>query len=232
VLLEAYVSASWPFDEPPPRLASPEGIDLWRIDLGGPAERIERLAGHLDGEERERAARLATAELARRFAARRGGLREVLARYAGCEPREVSFVRGPTGRPFLVRPRVEGLEFSASDSGDLALVAVAVGRPIGVDLERRRPVERAEEIAARWFEPMERARFLERATVAGTDRAFLEHWTRLEAVVKARGAGIFATGAGRADGIEPILEFEPREGYLAALASLPGPASLRWWSAP
>src|SRR5207237_9401676 len=89
------------------------------------------------------------------------------------------------------------MHFSISDSGDLALVAIA-RREVGVDLERvrRRPV------AAR-------------AAPLGT-RAFFERWTRFEATGKALGTGLLRRR--RDDGALACASVDVGRGFAAAVA--------------
>lgn len=223
-----------------PRFSAPGGptpgggVDVWRVDLALHAEAVEPLRALLSGEEQQRAARLADPDVARRFVVRRGRLRQILARAVGAEPAALRYERGRHGRPHLVG-MASPPEFSATDSADLALVAVARDVAVGVDVERLRPVEQAETIARRWLPPGERAAWQELVPRLGRDRAFLWFWTRLEARVKRRGRGIFdaqreGSAADLAATPEPWM-FEPRPGFVAALCG-PGPAArVRWWDA-
>jgi len=86
-----------------------------------------------------------------------------------------------------------GLEFSLAHAGDRALVAVAWGVPVGVDLEALR--------TDREFEAMARTVFSEAEQVAlagapAGEKVALFHrvWTRKEAWLKARGTGFTFQG--------------------------------------
>jgi 4'-phosphopantetheinyl transferase len=85
----------------------------------------------------------------------------------------------PHGRPSVVGPN---LDVSVSHSGDLALVAVADGVRVGVDIELIRPFEFVS-LMDHVCDPSERAGVTDGA-------AFLRQWTRKEAVVKATGDGM------------------------------------------
>ena len=117
-------------------------------------------------------------------------LRELLGGLTGASPDGVELATGDEGKPFL--PEARELCFSLSHSGSLAGVAVAAGREVGIDLERLRPVKRADLIAARAMSPDER-RALGEAS-AGDDRshAFLRSWVANEALVKAWGRSVAA----------------------------------------
>jgi 4'-phosphopantetheinyl transferase len=146
----------------------PEPVEIWTVSLDPPEGEVRRLYGLLSPGERERAGQSPFAPRKRRYVARQGALREILARYLGLPPAQVPLARSNGGKP-VVAGRDE-LRFSVSDSGDLALVAVA-RREVGVDVERvrGRPVS-------------------DRSSL-GTE-AFFERWTKLEAVGKARGTGL------------------------------------------
>lgn len=135
--------------------------------------------------------------------------RALLAAYAGVSA--VELAPALHGKPRLARG---DLEFNLSHSGAHALLALARGTPVGVDLERReRRVAREAALIARCFDVDEAAAI---ARAEDPRDALLRAWCAKEALVKAIGRGI-AYGLRRvrltwADG-------EPR------LAALEGPAS-------
>jgi 4'-phosphopantetheinyl transferase len=119
----------------------------------------------------------------------RAPLRGVLAAYLGIEPAQVMLTDGEFGRPALAITHDPSIGFNWSHSGTHALVAVARRIAPGIDLERRRPRERALEIAERYFSADESAH-LATLPVEQRSAAFLELWTAKEAVLKALGRGI------------------------------------------
>jgi 4'-phosphopantetheinyl transferase len=87
---------------------------------------------------------------------------------------------GERGKPLLA-----GAEFNISHSGSFVLCAVSDDGPVGVDIERVRPLD-VDELAtffsaAQW-----------RTIVAAADphRQFFTLWTQLESVLKADGGGL------------------------------------------
>ena len=78
-----------------------------------------------------------------------------------------------------------------SHADGVALYAVTRGRDVGVDIERIRADMASERIAARFFSPREVAA-LRALRPDRQGEAFFTCWTRKEAYVKARGAGITA----------------------------------------
>ena len=146
--------------------------------------------------ERERADRFATPELTRRWTNARAALRHVLAAHAGVDVAGVRIGRAaclhcgePHGKPYLAEPSGTGLRFNLSHSGTLALIAVAAGREVGIDVEERRPGRRAEGIASRWFTPAE-AEHLHALGDAAGEAEFYRLWARKEAYLKATAAGL------------------------------------------
>jgi 4'-phosphopantetheinyl transferase len=84
---------------------------------------------------------------------------------------------------------VAEIHFNLAHTGDLALIALTRVGPVGVDVERVRPMENADDLVARFFSPREDKLF---QTVAADEKpaAFFNLWTRKEALLKATGEGI------------------------------------------
>ncbi len=158
-------------------------IDLWIWSLAPPEARQAELRQHLDEEEQLRAARFLRPRDRLHFEAARGRMREILAGYLDRRPTDLRFQTGPHGKPFLHAAPA----FNLSHSDGWAALAVGGTEPLGVDIERFRPVER--DLAKRFFSPAENA---ELATLSKADRpaGFFRCWTRKEALVKALGTGL------------------------------------------
>jgi 4'-phosphopantetheinyl transferase len=171
-----------------------EPVEIWVVPLDPPENELRRLHGLLSEEERRRAGGPPFAPRKRRYVARQGALREILARYAAVPPERLELVRSNRGKPMVAG--AGSLRFSVSDSADLALVAVA-RREVGVDVEevRRRAAS-------------------ERAAI-GTE-TFFEGWTRLEATGKALGTGLLRPR--NRDGKLACASLDVGPGYAAAVA--------------
>jgi 4'-phosphopantetheinyl transferase len=166
-------------------------VDVWSAWLGGDPDPAPDL---LDTRERSRAERFLSRRDRARYVARHVFLRQVLSGYLDEAPERIEMRVTPAGRP-LLDPRWH-LDISTSHDDGLALIAVARGRRVGIDVERVRPIEEAHDLAESHMTARERA-WLE-AHPAGASRAFLELWTRKEAVVKVLGTGL-ATPLGSFD---------------------------------
>ena len=172
-----------------------ELVDVWIVPLEGTEPEVEALLGTLSREERERAGAPPRGERKRRYVVRQAALRELLAARTGTRPERLSFVRAPGGKPSLAG--AGGVSFSVSDSGDLALVAIAAC-DVGVDVERirDRPI-------AAWAERLGIQRFFDR-------------WTVAEARGKVHGRGVLGGRAGEGVACTPI---DVGPGYAAAVAA-------------
>lgn len=117
-------------------------------------------------------------------------VRRVLAERLGVPPEEPAFERTASGRPVLSEPWAHsGLHFSLTRTDGAVLVAVTARAPVGVDLERERPIPLATQIAARFFATAEVVR-VGSADEPARSREFLALWTMKEAAAKAQGDGL------------------------------------------
>lgn len=165
----------------------PHEVHVWKISLEGDDARVRQLRQFLDGDELARADRFAFDHLRRRFIISHAGARMVLGSIAGRDPAMLRFEIGPHGKPSLID--CADVTFSLSHSGELALVAVARGRQLGVDIERTERKMPEDKFVERFFSPGEVARYLSLPADQRVE-AFFNCWTRKEAYIKARGEGL------------------------------------------
>jgi 4'-phosphopantetheinyl transferase len=131
-------------------------------------------------------------------------MRDILSR---CTDAPLEFALHQHGKPYL--PHSPSLFFNLSHSHEMALVAVALDREVGVDIERLRPLPEYAKLADRFFPPSE---------PIPTDEAdFFRHWTRVEALLKARGVGLYGAST-EPEGEWTIEEIPVPEGFAAAVA--------------
>jgi 4'-phosphopantetheinyl transferase len=192
------------------------------------------LVALLDEAERTRLPRFRLPADRARYLAAHALTRVVLAAAVGADPAGLRFDRTcrcgeQHGKPVLPG----GPGFSLTHAGDLVGVAVHDG-PVGLDVERPRPLSDLAAMAAHVRSPAE--------TVAD-EAAFFTAWTRKEALLKATGEGLSApmsgitlgpngvlgwTGAGAPGGPVWLRDLQPAAGYVAAVAGLgPDPAGVR-----
>lgn len=158
---------------------------MWRIALDRPPEDVAYLLGMLDADEQARAASFRDPCDRKRFVVGRAGLRLVLAADADESPEALQFQMNAWGKPHLSG---DCRQFNFSRSGGTALLAIGKV-PIGIDLERVRPIPEKERIADLVFACRERDWMLAVAEPERTAR-FFTLWTRKEALVKAAGRGL------------------------------------------
>ena len=106
--------------------------DIWRVCL----ESCEGSVGMLDTGELARLRRMRSASKRREFLVGRSALRQVPGTAARRRPGDVAFAYGEHGKPRLV---AGGPHFNLSHSGDVALIAVSLSGPVGVDVEQEIP---------------------------------------------------------------------------------------------
>jgi len=206
-------------------------LHLWRIQTGDPGISPQDLAPLLDAGEQARAKRLANPGLKARFIRAHGGLRRILALYLGQAPGDIAFAHGAYGKPCLAADQNRGrLEFNLTGSGDLAVAAIGLSLPVGVDCERVRPCRELLGIARRMFTP-EIALALEAAPLPDQLESFYTAWTALEAEVKADGRGLFRPRDPRdpvAGQVLAVAHCLPLHGYIAAVARTDLPPVKDW----
>ena len=165
-------------------------IHVWSAALDAPPWPAAVLERTLSADERRRADRYRFAADRRRFVVRRALLRLLLARYTGAEPLALAFRQGHAGKPDLARPfDATGLSFNASHTWDLALVVIARGHRVGVDVEALRALRDLDGVARTCLTAGELAA-LRALPAHRQNEAFLAAWTRKEAFVKATGDGL------------------------------------------
>lgn len=209
----------------PPRqlLLEPGGLHIWRASLALPIEEGGSVEGVLSAEERARCARFVRPADRARCRASRASLRVVLAKYLGEDPRALSIRAGITGKPLLDNAD-SSIQFNVSHAGDLALIAVARGRRVGVDVERVREVADIDAILDGFFSEQETAWLRSRENDERT-RAFFLLWTRREAAAKALGTGLFDCFAR----FTLPLPDHAGSGFRVDLAESPAGPVRTWW---
>ena len=181
-------------------------VDVWVVALDAPGEWLPPTPG-----ETARASRLIAEQHRRRYLRSHAALRGILATYTEAP---LDFAVLEHGKPYL--PGVPELQFNLSHSHDRALVAVIPEVAVGADVEFLRPLAECQAIAERFFPPAEAAALAE-APAAGREAEFFRRWTRIEAVLKARGIGLYGAGTDP-DGEWTILPVDAGPGYVASVA--------------
>lgn len=170
----------------PPLLAST--IHVWTIPLRVAEEIFCALRKVISDDERERASRFHFEEDARRFIVARGSVRSILGAYTQSRAEDLRFFYSAQGKPSLHWP-VSDIRFNVSHSRDLALLGIARGRDLGVDVEWKKEDIEVEKLAKRFFSMAEHRSLLSQAPEKKI-AAFFRGWTCKEAFLKAQGMGL------------------------------------------
>lgn len=158
-------------------------IDLWQFSL---LNELANAAHILNAEELARSQRFYFSKHQRRFSTARATLRIILARYLNVSPERLEFSYNAHGKPKVINSA--RLQFNLSHSGDLALLAIGKGFPVGVDIEQysARPYEG---IAKTLFSHQEFKEFT-KVPLALKPAIFFHIWSQKEAFIKACGLGL------------------------------------------
>lgn len=232
------------------RLSESE-VRVWTVQRDADWTFADSLTRVLSDADRRRAERFRQGSERRRWTATRAALRLILGEVLGVRATDLAFDTTSTGRPFLSSPSGTGIDFNVSHSGAHAVIAAALGRRVGVDIEVIRSLNDEESLVERFFSEEERRQYSELPPEVRT-RAFFCAWTRKEAFLKATGRGTFDTLGSFAVTVDPdhaprllytdwagvdandwdIVDLPPRDGLASALAVEAGGWHLhvRFWN--
>ena len=208
------------------RVDRPEAPAVHWFALTATETEVAELATRLPDEDRQHAASYTHEGARRRFVVARTALRRLLGERLDTPPGDVPIAYGPHGKPTLAD--AAGPHFNVAHSGEWAVIALA-DQPVGVDVERFRPMASAARLAERWFHPSERRRI---AASADALREFFAVWVAKEAALKLVGLGVGESlpglltpaGSGWATGL-PVNEVGIARAWVVRLPAPPGYAA-------
>jgi len=167
-------------------------VDLWLTDL----DDLPLEAGPTGLTRKER--------VLKRRIQQRFVLRLLLGTYLGLPGKSVHLKRNRFDKPELDGDLVQsGLRFNLSHTDRWLAIALTRGQDIGVDIEQRREMKRAADLARRFFTGPDVD------TIVDLDEperssCFLTQWTAREALIKAVGCGIAGSIGQIAMGCDPV----------------------------
>jgi len=184
-------------------------VQVWRVVLGEFIEDalLAELWSYLSAEERDRAERFHGADLRQDYIVCHAALRSILGHCLGLSPKNIPFRFEPaavsggaaggaaTGKPALAlrsgsaQTRLD-LRFNLSHTRGAALIAVALGREVGIDIEWQRPMDDLDGMARAVMSDEEYGQWLALEQDSRTI-AFYRLWTRKESYLKAIGLGLY-----------------------------------------
>lgn len=159
----------------------------WILSLTADDDVLAALWPLLARDERTRADAFRVPWARNQFVHVRGVLRLLLGEYLGRPATDIGFDYGEFGKPVLAHEA--GWHFNVAHSGDYALLAIANGYEVGVDIEKFRASAELASLARMVLSRSETALW---QTLSDEDRmrAFFATWTGKEAVAKAVGQGL------------------------------------------
>jgi 4'-phosphopantetheinyl transferase len=181
-------------------MLKPKFITIWKIPQGD-AETVSEaelaeLRAWLSPEELARADAFRGEGYRRDYLLAHASLRWVLGECLSISPASVGFAAGSFREPgaAAIKPELRNagldLRFNLSHTRGAALVAVTLGREVGIDIEWQRPMDDLEGMARSVMSDKEHEQWL---GLVAEDRAaaFYHLWTRKESYLKAIGLGLF-----------------------------------------
>lgn len=163
-------------------------VQLWKISFNDFSDDEKFFKNILSSEEIERAARFHFVIDSIRYKVTKAVTKIILGKILSKEPQAIKFEFNAHGKPFL-KDNKDGIQFNASHSGELGLLAITDIGPLGVDIERYRKNMLTEKFARRFFSLSEVKSFLA-LPQSQKEAGFFNCWTRKEAFIKALGLGL------------------------------------------
>ncbi len=163
---------------------------MWYALIDRTQAEIGKFERSLSPEETDRARRFRKVSDRERYLVRQGILRGLLSQYLNSDPSHVEIHRDVKGKPYLpawMNP--DNLQFSESDSDNMAAFAFCRSSRLGVDIEKIREFPDMLEVVEQHFTQREKHEIL---SCPQDQRLmlFYRFWTRKEAVLKAQGEGL------------------------------------------
>jgi 4'-phosphopantetheinyl transferase len=194
---------------------APDEVQAWTVPLTVSADLAGLLFDLLSAGERIRARRFRLAQDQQRFVATHAALRLILGRCLGIDASDIAF-ETREGKPRLLRSN--GMRFNLSHSGDLAMIAVAWDREVGIDIEQIGDHFELDGIAQRFFPAHEAAEW-QALPAPQRVRAFYQMWVAKEALLKGTGEGLDPLGEPSTRAHDFAVQQLPApSGYTAAVA--------------
>lgn len=170
------------------RILEEKQLNLWKIDIASLKGEVKAYRSFLNVEELVKANSYRFQKDHDTFVITRAVLRLLLGNYLKSDPSKLHFKYGKKGKPFLDRNHTS-IEFNVSHSGSMAIVGIAEGCPLGVDIEYLKQGLDFLELANDFFSDTE-IQILMSLPEEQRAVAFYRCWTRKESFIKAKGIGL------------------------------------------
>ncbi|GAB3381024.1 4'-phosphopantetheinyl transferase superfamily protein [Spongiibacter taiwanensis] len=171
---------------------SPGNLDVWFCFTGD--KRLNTYLGAynamLSDSEREQYEQLPQQDQRHDYLVSRVLLRTVLAGYCDCEPNELVFGVSEYGKPELLSPAGQDLQFNTAHTHGLTVCVVGRSYPVGIDAEYHSDSASLLSVADDYFSSQELQALHEKDSEEAKLADFFRYWTLKEAYLKARGQGL------------------------------------------
>lgn len=162
-------------------------VDLWLYSILPNDDKEREFLSVLSAEEQEKAKKFHLLDDQKKYVISHGVMRQLLASYIPCNPRDIRYHFNAFGKPELAFPS-EQIYFNLSHSEQLAALAVA-SSPVGVDIEQVKPLDDYLSLTRHFLSANEH-KYFEQLAVIDQQIAFYRAWTRKEAYIKVIGMGL------------------------------------------
>lgn len=160
------------------------------IYLAKPENVPDSASSVLDGVEQARAKAFKFPKDQQLYTAAHIFLRQALSRHADIPPADWRFNSNTYGKPNISNPAYSDLQFNLSHTTGLIACTIAHELPVGIDVERHKPMPELVRLCHSIFTQTEIAEILSSANPAIREQRFFTYWTLKEACIKACGMGL------------------------------------------
>lgn len=167
-------------------LLQPNQVYIWWANLSNFNTHLDTCSKLLSKQELQRAARFRFEVHQQKFILSHAILRILIASYTNTKIENLEFQMGENGKPFLPN---DLLQFNLAHSGNLAVYAFRTGIEVGIDIEKIE-IKNHDKLAKKVFNNVEYEFFMKLSS-SEKIHYFYRVWTAKEALIKAKGKGIF-----------------------------------------
>jgi 4'-phosphopantetheinyl transferase len=166
-------------------------VHVWQTSAKAGSPLNSNLFNLLSAEEKTKVMKYRYGNDQERFIKFHGILRCILAAYTGSDPKEVRYEYTKFGKPVLVNLlKGNEIHFNMTHAEDNVFYIVSSKYEVGIDLEKVTECVDWQNISRQYFSLQER-NFIESVPRDQRTHAFFYIWTRKEALLKAKGVGLF-----------------------------------------
>lgn len=171
---------------------TPGDLDVWFCFTGdkGLQAHLDAYAAMLSEAERGQYEQYPHQDQRHDYLVSRALLRTVLAGYCQCEPAALTFGVNRFGKPEILSPSAEDLQFNTAHTHGLTVCVVGRSHLVGIDAEYHTDSASLLKVADDYFSPRELQALHEKETDEDKLADFFRYWTLKEAYLKARGEGL------------------------------------------